>query len=74
MRVQADILDRGPNDGETTGLGGEHIDLIGALPHIAKKTLNGIRGLNVPVHALASRHKTSTGALHPRSGCAPLPR
>jgi hypothetical protein len=50
--VQADILDRGPNDGETTGLGGEHIDLIGALPHIAEKTLNGIGGLNVSVHAL----------------------
>jgi hypothetical protein len=74
MRVQADILDRGPHDGETTGLGGEHIDLIGALPHEASETLNGIRGLNVPVHALASRHKTSTGALHPQSGCALLPR
>jgi hypothetical protein len=52
MRVQADILDRGPNDGETTGLGGEHIDLIGALPHEASETLNSIGGLNVPVHAL----------------------
>jgi len=30
----------------------QHIDLIGALPHIAKKTLKGIRGLNVPMHAL----------------------
>jgi hypothetical protein len=52
----------------------QHIDLIGALPHIAKKTLKGISGLNVPMHALASRHKTSTGALHPPLDCALLPR
>jgi hypothetical protein len=30
----------------------EHIDLIGALSHIAKETLNRIGGLKVPVHAL----------------------
>jgi hypothetical protein len=34
MRVQADILDCGRNDGETNGLGGEHIDLIGALLNV----------------------------------------
>jgi len=50
--VQADILDRGPHDGEATGLRREHIDLIGALSHIAKETLKGIGGLNVPVHRL----------------------
>ena len=50
--MQADILDGGPHDRETTGLRREHIDLISALPHIAKETLNGIGGLNVPVHGL----------------------
>jgi hypothetical protein len=30
----------------------QHIDLIGALPHIAEETLNRIGGLNVSVHAL----------------------
>jgi len=48
--VQADILDGGPDDRQTTGLGGEHINLIGALTHIAEQTLNGIGGLNVSVH------------------------
>ena len=50
--MQADILDRGPDNRQTTALGREDIDLIGALPHIAEKTLNGIGGLNVSVHAL----------------------
>jgi hypothetical protein len=50
--VQADILDGCPNDGEATGLRREDVDLIGALSHIAEKTLNGIHGLNVPVHVL----------------------
>ena len=34
MRVQADILHRGPHNRQATGLGREHVDLIGALPHI----------------------------------------
>ena len=29
--VQTDILDRGPNDGEATGLRREHVDLISSL-------------------------------------------
>ena len=32
--VQADILDRGPDNGQATGLRREHIDLVGALAHI----------------------------------------
>src|SRR5258708_6776400 len=48
--VQTDILHRGPDDREATGLRCEHVDLIGALPHIAKEALNGIGRLNVPVH------------------------
>ena len=48
--MQADILDRRPNDRETTGLGREHIDLIGALPYVAEQTFDGISGLNVAVH------------------------
>lgn len=51
MRVQTDILHRRPGDGKATGLGREHFDLIGALPHIAKEALNGIGRLNVPVHS-----------------------
>ena len=50
--MQTDVLDRGPDNCETTGLGREHINLIGALPHIAEQTLNGIGALNVAVHAL----------------------
>ena len=41
-----------PNNGEATRLGGEHVNLIGALSHITEEALNGIGGLNVPVHAL----------------------
>ena len=37
---------------EATTLRGEHINLIGALPYIAEETLNGIRRLNMPMHAL----------------------
>src|SRR5215472_4282789 len=40
--VQADILDRGPDNSQTTVLGREDINLIGALAHIAKQTLDGI--------------------------------
>jgi hypothetical protein len=48
--VQTDILDGCPDNRQATGLGCEHVDLIGALPHIAKETFDGIGGLNVSVH------------------------
>src|SRR5215831_16303376 len=35
----------------------EHLNLIGALPHIAEQTLNGIGGLNVAVHCGRKRIK-----------------
>ncbi len=50
--MQKDVLDGCPDNGQATGLGGEHVDLIGALPDIAEQTLNGIGGQNVSVHAL----------------------
>src|SRR5207244_7957986 len=50
--VQADILDRCPNDGEATGLRREHINLIGALSHVAEEAFDRIGRLNMSVHAL----------------------
>jgi hypothetical protein len=50
--MQADVLDGRPNNGQATGFCGEHVNLIGTLPHIAEQTLNGIGGLNMPMHAL----------------------
>jgi hypothetical protein len=55
--VQADILDGGPDNGQATGLCREHINLVGALPHIAKEAFNGIRGLNMPMHTLEETRK-----------------
>jgi hypothetical protein len=45
--MQADILDCCPDDSQATHLGSEHVNLIGALPHEASQTLDGIGGLNV---------------------------
>jgi len=56
--VQADILDRGPHNREATHLGGEDVNLIGALSHEASQTFDGIGGLKVPVYHLASTRKT----------------
>jgi hypothetical protein len=55
--VQADILDRGPHNRQATHLGGEDVNLIGALSHIAKQTFDGIGGLKVSVHHLRKRVK-----------------
>jgi hypothetical protein len=48
--MQADPLDRCPDDGQATHLRGEHIDLVGSLPNIAEETLDGIGGPNIAVH------------------------
>jgi hypothetical protein len=48
--VEADILNRGPDNSQATGLRGEHVNLIGALPHIAAEAFDGIGGLYMPVH------------------------
>ena len=37
--MKADVLHRCPDNREATGLGGEHINLIGALSHIAEQAL-----------------------------------
>ena len=48
--MQADILHDSPDNGQTTHLRGEGINLIGPLPDIAEKALDGIGGLNVAMH------------------------
>jgi hypothetical protein len=50
--VQANVLDRGPDNREATGLGRKHVNLVGALAHITEQTLNGIGRLNMPMHGL----------------------
>jgi len=50
--VQADILDGGPYNRQAAGLGGEDVNLIGALAHEAPQTFNGIGGLDMPMHPL----------------------
>ena len=50
--MQADILDGGPDNRQATGFRREHVNLIGALAHIAEQAFNGIRGLNVAVQTL----------------------
>ena len=50
--MQADILDRGPDNRQATGLGGEDVNLIGTLAHIAEQTFNGIGGPDMPMHPL----------------------
>ena len=49
--MQANVLDRCPDDGEATGLRREHVYLIGTLPNITKQTFDGIGGLNMPMHS-----------------------
>src|SRR5712692_1226794 len=48
--AQTNILDRGPDDREATGLGREDINLIGTLAHEALETLDSIGRLHVSVH------------------------
>ena len=50
--MQADVLHRSPDNREAAGLRREHVNLIGALPHIAEETFDGIGGLNMSVHDL----------------------
>jgi hypothetical protein len=55
---QPNALDGRPDDGQTTHLGGEHVDLIGALAHIAKETLDGVGRSDGAMPGLASTRKT----------------
>ncbi len=50
----------------------QDVDLISPLAHIAEEAFNGVRGLNVSVHGLASTRKMSRGVLRPPSGLALL--
>jgi hypothetical protein len=61
--VQTDILDGRPDNGEATRLGREHVNLIGALSHIAKETFDRVGGLNVPVHGRGKLIKRQQGTL-----------
>ena len=47
---QADILHDGPHDGQTTGFSGKGVNLIRALPDIAKETFNGIGTADIAMH------------------------
>jgi hypothetical protein len=50
--MQADVLDGRPNNSQATGFCGEHVNLIGPLPHEASEAFDGIGGLNMSVHDL----------------------
>ena len=50
--MQTNILNRRPDDRETTRLRRKHIDLICPLSHVTKEALNRIGRLNVAVHRL----------------------
>ena len=54
---QMNILHRCPNDGQTTGFGREGINLIGALPDIAKEALHRVGAANVAMHQQGKRIK-----------------
>jgi hypothetical protein len=47
---QANILHHGPDDGQARRLGREGINLIGALPHIAKQARSGIGAAKRAMH------------------------
>jgi hypothetical protein len=49
---QADILHHRPDDRQTAGFGRKGVNLIGALPNIAKQAFNGVGASNVAVHDL----------------------
>ena len=48
--MQANVLDRCPDDREATSLGREDINLIGALAYVAKEALNGVGAANITMH------------------------
>ena len=63
---QRNPLYAGPDDGQATHLGGEHVDLVGPLTDEAPQTLDGVSRSNVAMHGLASSRKRSTSALRPQ--------
>ncbi len=55
--MQADVLDRRPDNGETAGLRCEYVYLISPLSHIAEEAFDGIGGLHVSMHRGRKRKK-----------------
>jgi len=49
--VQTDVLDGCPDNREATGLRREHINLIGALSHVAEEAFARIGRLDMSMHA-----------------------
>jgi hypothetical protein len=72
--VQPDSLDRRPVNREATGLGGEHINLISALPDEAPEAFDGSGGLNMSVHSLRKLVKRKAGVLRLQLSFVSLPR
>jgi len=68
---QCNALDGGPDDHEATHLGGEHVNLIGALTNIPIQALDGVGGADIAVHRLGSSRKRSGFCLPPQPSCAP---
>jgi hypothetical protein len=54
---QADILHHRPDDRQAAGFGRKGVNLIGALPHIAKQAFNGVGTSDVAVHDRRKRIK-----------------
>ncbi len=69
--VQADVLDRRPDDRQATGLCREHVNLISALPHIDFPSFQWHWWSECVGACSEERHKRSRGALHPQPSCAP---
>lgn len=55
---QANAFDRGPDDRQATHLGREHVDLVGALTHIAEQTLDSVCCADVALHRLGKLVKS----------------
>ena len=60
-----------PHNGETTGFGGEGINLIGSLSHIAEKAFDGVGRANVAMHDLRKgvKREQMLFILHQASDC-----
>ena len=55
--MQANVLHGGPDNRQATVLGREDVNLVGTLAYIAEETLDGIGGLNMPMHRCRERIK-----------------
>jgi hypothetical protein len=69
--MQADVLDGRPNYGQATGFCGEHVNLIGTLPHIAEQTQSAHWWSEYADACSQGTRKKSAGVLHPQPSEAP---